>query len=547
MSAPSTLYRGGSLYCPADPFATALLVADGQVAWLGSDEAAVSHADAADEVVELDGALLTPAFVDAHVHVSMTGQALLGVDLSAAGSLMEALAIIETATRRRGGRPLLAHSFDETTWPEKRPPTRGELDRAAYGGVVYAPRVDVHSAVVSSSLAAASRARDHDGWNDSGLVRGDAHHAVRAAFARAVPPSERQSHREAALAAAAAAGIGSVHEMGAPHISSEDDLAAVVAAGARGNGPEVIPYWGELVADVDAARALASRLPVRGLAGDLCIDGSIGSRTAFLREPYEDAPQTRGSAYLTDAEVRNHVVACTRAGLQAGFHVIGDAAADTVLAGLRQAARTVGEPALRAAGHRLEHLEMVSAEAVEELGRYGVAASVQPAFDATWGGPSGMYAARLGADRSAPMNPFATMAGRGMPYALGSDSPVTPFAPWAAVAACVRHSNPTQRISARSAFLAHTRAGWRAAGVDDAGYLAVGLPATLAVWQVGDLVVQAPDDRIRTWSTDPRSGTPGLPDLSPGAPMPTALRTVVRGRTVFECKGALATSGRTRA
>ena len=92
-------------------------------------------------------------------------------------------------------------------------------------------------------------------------------------------------------------------------------------------------------------------------------------------------------------------------------------------------------------------------------------------------------------------------------------------------------------VAARSAFLAHTRGGWRAAGFDDRGYLDLGTPATFAVWAVGDLVVQAPDDRIQTWSTDPRSGTPGLPDLSPGAPMPSALRTVVRGRTVFDAGG----------
>ena len=65
------------------------------------------------------------------------------------------------------------------------------------------------------------------------------------------------------------------------------------------------------------------------------------------------------------------------------------------------------------------------------------------------------------------------------------------------------------------------------------------MPATYAVSQVGDLLVQAPEDRNQTTSTDPRSGTPGLPDLSPGAPAPTTLRTVVRGRTIFDT-GALA-------
>jgi predicted amidohydrolase YtcJ len=191
---------------------------------------------------------------------------------------------------------------------------------------------------------------------------------------------------------------------------------------------------------------------------------------------------------------------------------------------------------------------MVSRDGIERLVRLGVAASVQPAFDAYWGGDRGMYATRLGADRvhgraggdCGPMNPFASMMAAGMIVALGSDSPVTPFAPWEAVRACVNHHDASQQVSARSAFLAHTRGGWRAAGFDDRGYLDLGLPATFAVWKVGDLVVQAPDDRIQTWSTDPRSGTPGLPDLSPGTATPTCQRTVVRGRTVFD-SGALTT------
>ena len=117
---------------------------------------------------------------------------------------------------------------------------------------------------------------------------------------------------------------------------------------------------------------------------------------------------------------------------------------------------------------------------------------------------------------------------------------MTPVAPWEAVRACVNHRDPRQRISARSAFLAHTRGGWRAAGIDDRGLPGPRPAAQLRHLAVGDLVVQAPDDRIQTWSTDPRSGTPGLPDLSPGAALPTTLRTVVRGRTVFEREGALA-------
>jgi predicted amidohydrolase YtcJ len=109
---------------------------------------------------------------------------------------------------------------------------------------------------------------------------------------------------------------------------------------------------------------------------------------------------------------------------------------------------------------------------------------------------------------------------------------VTPVDPWGAVRAAVQHHTPESRLSARAAFSAHTRGGWRAARQDDVGELAPGAPATFAVWDVpGELVVQAPDDRVAGWSTDPRAGVAGLPDLS--APAPVCRRTVVRGRTVW--------------
>ena len=532
----STLYRHGFVYSPADPFATAMLVSDGQVAWVGSDEAAAGHADSADAVVDLDGALVTPAFVDAHAHLSQTGLARRGVDLSGTASLAEGLDRVEQAARASRGRPVYAHSFDEDRWVERRPPTGQELDRAGYGGSVYLVRVDGHSAVVSSALAAAAKLSGWPGWHSSGLVLGEAHHAAREAFAAARTAAQRRADIRDALAAAAAAGIGLVHEQAGPHLSSRDDLADVLAAGAGGAAPATLGYWAELAHDADHAARLLTETGARGLAGDLNVDGSLGSRTASLRAPYADGPG-RGAAYLSAEQVRDHVVACTRAGVQGGFHVIGDAGVDTAVAGLRAAAKALGAPAVRACRHRLEHVEMADAQAVATLADLGVVASVQPVFDARWGGEEGMYAARLGPRRALAMNPFADLAAAGVLLALGSDAPVTPFAPWAAVRACVNHHDPAQRISARSAFLAHTRGGWRAAGVDDRGYLAPGQPATFAVWAVRDLVVQAPDERIRTWSTDPRSGTPGLPDLSPGAPAPTCLQTVVGGRTVYQRHG----------
>src|SRR4051794_30294786 len=86
------LLRGGTIHSPEDPFATAMLVEDGKVAWLGSDSAAdVAHADSVDELVDLRGALVTPAFVDAHLHLTSTGLALAGLDLHDTVSLTDAL------------------------------------------------------------------------------------------------------------------------------------------------------------------------------------------------------------------------------------------------------------------------------------------------------------------------------------------------------------------------------------------------------------------------------------------------------------------------
>lgn len=523
----TTLLLGGHVYSPVDPFASAMLVEDDTIAWVGHDGAAEAHVESVDAVHRLDGALVTPAFVDSHVHLTSTGLALTGLDLSGTRTLAEALDRLERHARAARGGVVLGHGWDETAWPEQRRPTRGELDRASYGGVVYLSRIDVHSCVASSALlAAVPAAAGLTGYAEDGWLRQDAHHAVRAAAHDALRPSQLDQARREALRHAASLGVGSVHENGGPDINGPEDFCAVLELAGTFPGPEVVGYWGEL-----GGAERAAELGARGAAGDLFADGAIGSRTAYLRTVYADA-DTRGASYLDAEQVRDHVVACTEAGVQAGFHVIGDAAADEVVAGIVAAAERVGAEAVRAARHRLEHLEMLDAAALTHLSGLGVVASVQPVFDALWGGPSGMYAQRLGDGRAATLNPYAAMLDAGLVLAFSSDAPVTPMGPWEAVRAAVTHHQPEQRVTARAAFNAHTRGGRRAARQDTEGVLAPGSTATYAVWQTGDLVVQTPDSRVAAWSTDPRAGVPGLPDLSPGVAAPRCLRTVVRGTTV---------------
>jgi len=533
------LLRGGTIHSPEEPFATAMLVEDGAVAWLGSDSAAdVAHADSVDEIVELRGALITPAFVDAHVHLTSTGLIVAGLDLHDAPSLTAALDAIATfAAGIPAGEMVIGQGWDESRWPERRAPSLSELDRAVGGRPAYLSRADVHSALASSALiAAVPQVRGAAGFDESGQLRQQAHHLVRKAAFSMLSPGMRGELQAAARRRAAELGIGALHECGGPDISGEADFIQVLASSLELPGPEVFGYWGELSGERSAVEK-AAFLGAVGAGGDLFLDGAIGSHTACLAHPYADK-DTLGAAYATTEQVAAHVVECTQAGMQAGFHVIGDAAMTTLLDGFDAAAAKVGRDALYRIGHRVEHAEMIPAGGIQRLLDFGIVASVQPAFDAAWGGPDGMYVERLGAERAQAMNPFAALQKAGVPLAFGSDAPVTPLDPWGTVRAAAFHQTTEHRISVRAAFAAHTRGGWRALGAraTATGVLRVGEPATYAVWDVApeDVVVQAADERLSAWSTDPRSGVPGLPDLTPGRPLPTAARTVVRGRTVFD-------------
>lgn len=535
-----TLLRGGYVHTPADPHATALCLDGGTVVWTGDDDASVHFEDGADRVVELDGRLVTPAFVDAHMHLAQTGFAAAGVDLGTASSLGEALDAVASHARNSPAAVLLGFGWDETLWPEQRPFTREELDRATEGRSAFLSRVDVHSAVLSTAFLDACPDVVHAaGYHATGLVARDAHHAARDGLFRMTPTADREAAILRALEDAARHGIGMVHELGAPHICPPEDfgiLGALGEAAVRGDRaalPEAVGYWGSL--DVQQARGLGCA----GAAGDLCMDGSIGSRTSALHAPYADS-DTCGHLYLDAEQVAAHVVECTRSDLQAGFHVIGDRAVSELVAGFRAAAEVVGVPAIVQARHRVEHLEMATAEEMATLGSFGVTASMQPMFDALWGGDDSLYAQRLGVARARPMNAFASMNKAGVALAFGSDSPVTGLDPWAAVRAAAWHHTESERITVRAAFNAHTRGGWRAARRDEGGVIAPGAPASIAVWDVpGDLVVQTPDARIAAWSTDPRAGVPHLPDLHPDVELPTCVLTLVGGETAFEQPGAL--------
>ncbi len=502
-----------------------MAVTDGTVVWVGEDRPGRAlHPDA--EIIDLDGAFVGPGFVDTHVHTTALGLTLTGLDVAGTHSLRECLDLVRDYAATHDDTVIWGQGWDDTDWPDAdRGPTAAELDDAAPGRAVYLARIDVHSAACSTPLRAAAGLPGQD------PVTADDHHRIRAAARALLTVDQRARARTAALDRAAALGIVAVHECSGPDIAGRTDLTELLATE---HGVQVRAYWGQAATSADEATALLADTGAHALGGDLFVDGSIGSRTAWLTQPYTDRPHA-GTSYLDADAVAAHVRACTLAGIQSGFHVIGDAAVAAVVDGIGQVAAELGGPAVAARGHRLEHVEMLDADQIASLAAWGVVASVQPGFDAQWGGTDGMYARALGPDRAARMNPFAAMASAGVSLALGSDAPVTPLSPWDGLRAAVHHRTDGSGLSPRAAYAAATRGAWRAGGVRDglAGTLVPGAPASYAVWDAGDLIVTAAKDTVQRWSTDPRSRVPAMPRLDADAPNPVCLRTVHRGATIY--------------
>ncbi|BBY08984.1 amidohydrolase [Mycobacterium noviomagense] len=532
MPTPVRLLVNGRVHSPSHPEATAMAVRDGVVAWLGSDDVGRDQFPDAD-VADLDGGFVAPAFVDSHVHLTATGLTLTGLDLRCATSRRHCLKLITDYAAAYPGQPLWGHGWDESAWPENQPPTTADLDAALGDRPAYLTRIDAHSALASTGLrrlipglpAGRSAAAQQP-------LSGDAHHLARATARDLLTTTQLGEARAAALNAAAAAGIVAVHECAGPDIGGLDDWHQLRNTN---HAVEVIGYWGQAVTSPAQARAVVEATGAHGLAGDLFVDGALGSHTAWLHAPYHDAPDCTGVCYLDSDAITAHVRACTEAGVTAGFHVIGDAAVSAAVGALERVVDDLGVTAVARCGHRLEHLEMVSAAQAAKLGAWGVIASMQPNFDALWGGDDGLYARRLGIVRGTRLNPFALLASQGVPLAFGSDAPVTALDPWATVRAASAHRTPGSAVSTRAAFAAATRGGWRAAGVRDGltGTLVPGAPASYAVWEVDELDVSAPDDAVQRWSTDPRSRTPALPRLGPTDTLPRCRQTVHRGAVIY--------------
>ena len=490
----TTLFRDVSaIRLPGTARAEWLLVEDSTIAALG----AAGDEPAADRTIHGDGATLIPAFCDAHVHLPATGLYEIGMDFRGE-SRADAIVGGFKESAGRGEGVLFGGNFED---PLDRPLTRDDLDAAVGERAALLARADMHSCIVSSALlqnldveGLEGVDRDDDG-RPTGYLREKAASEAWSYLDRNLTAAQQKDAVIAAVRKAYSKGICSVHEMFVVEWRGWDswevftDAVADVAL-------EIVPYLG--TDEVDRVVELG----YHRIGGDFFLDGSFGSHTAWMREPYLTPPPEgsppNGIAYRSDEELLAYFTRAQERGLQVGVHAIGDAAIDQALTTWEKVAAEVGTEAVRALGHRIEHFECALDDHITRAAALGLKGSVQPAFDRFWGGPDGLYAARIGWDRAEQMNRFTTMLEAGIWLGAGSDSTVTPLDPFLQMASLRAHHVEEERMGRTLSLRLHTM-GSRRLGPAPAlcGSLEPGAPAELALLDT-DPVESSVEDLLET-------------------------------------------------
>jgi predicted amidohydrolase YtcJ len=415
-------------------------------------------------VIDAHGAALLPGLIDAHGHVMDLGafaSTLNLVGTTSIADLQQRLRDYAAANPDAGW--IQGFGWNQELWTEKRFPTAADLDAAVPGRPVMLERVDGHAVVANSAamkaagVTAATKApaggEIHDGLfvdAATGLIR------------KAVPePTDTQ--RDSAFQKAqdmllgfGGTGVGSMS-------TSLEDWNTFRRAGEAGRlNVRLMVY----LLGLDPLKSIPH--PTDWMYGDrlravgvkLFADGALGSRGAWLKQPYSDKLDSRGLQFHSDAEYLSLADAAAAAGFQVATHAIGDAAnAQVISAYEKLSAKYPGDRRWR-----IEHFQIVDPADIPRLKPTGIIASMQPTHQTS---DRLMAEKRLGPDRLKGAYAWQTVAKLGIPLAFGSDFPVESPNPFPGLSAAVSRQDingqppggwiPSERLSFAQALAAFTR------------------------------------------------------------------------------------------
>jgi predicted amidohydrolase YtcJ len=493
------------------PWADALAARDDRLVAVGSSAAVRKLVRPSTREIDAQGAMIVPGFIDSHIHFLEGGVGLSSVQLRGVTTRAEFVRrIAEFATTVPAGTWITNGDWDHEAWGGELP-RREWIDAVTPAHPVWLARHDHHMSLangVALRLAGVTRdtpdgeggviARDAAG-DPTGILKDNAEQLVD----RVLPPLSAGAERralEAAMRYVAAHGVTSVQ-----HVGTWEDLAAferLQAAGAlntRIHAAVPLATWERLRDRVAEHGRGDDWLRIGGLKG--FVDGSLGSHTAAMLEPYRDLPSDVGLLVNTPDDLRRWTTAADAAGLHVMVHAIGDRANRLQLDIFESVIRAHGSRDRR---FRIEHAQHLAAADIARFAALGVIASVQPYHVID----DGRWAERvIGHDRATRTYAFRALLDAGTRLAMGSDWPIAPATPLEGIYAAVTRSPldgtrpdgwiPEQRISVEEALRGYTiDAAFASFAERDAGSLARGKLADFALLD-RDLTPAAPDELRR--------------------------------------------------
>ncbi len=426
-----------------------------------------------ERTIDMGGRTMLPGLIDAHGHVVPLGAAALQLDLSDTNSLAEAQARIRAYAAANPDLPwIIGRGWNQERWNLGRFPTAADLDGIVGDRPVWLSRVDGHAGWANSVAMRTAGITPQTQSPDGGRIERDASSQPTGIFVDAAEalignhvPAPTPDQYDRALAESQrlllSTGVTAAADMG----TTVAERLAMDRAGEAGRlNIRVMSYasstdtlWG-VTETGPSPWQYGDRLRVVGIK--IYLDGALGSRGASLNADYRDAPGERGLAFLTDAALREQLIAAAVVGLQPAVHAIGDAANRQLLSAIEAVAeRYPGDRRWR-----IEHAQIVDPADLARFGRHGIIASMQPVHQTS---DMHMAEARMGLPRLQGAYAWRGMLDNHARLAFGSDFPVESPNPFHGLAAAISRQDaegrppegwlPQQRISITEALDAFTR------------------------------------------------------------------------------------------
>ena len=490
------------------------------------------------QIIDLGGHFVMPGFNDAHLHLDDAGMTKSSVDLTGVKSLEDLrVRLQQRVDEAKAGEWILGAGWDETLWPVKVAPTRWDLDEVSNGHPVFLVRIDGHIAVANTralqlgsvTLASRDPQGGHIDRNQNGEPTGILRETAQGAVHGAIPPPSHDQRRHAlelALADLAEHGVTSAQDFSPvwesfqiyEEMEKEGKLTARVTAW--------LPF-NDSIEELNRKRESHPQSDLMLHTGMLkgFMDGSLGSHTAALIEPYADEPKNSGLPRYEAAKLNEMTKERVLAGFQIGFHAIGDEGVQMALDAFAEAEKSAREANVKGPSGgdefrlRIEHAQVTTPAQIARFKELKIIASMQPSHlltDMRWAQD------RLGPKRAATSYAWLAFLNKGVPLAFGTDYPVEPVTPFRGLYAAITRKSedgkqeffPEQRLTVDQAIAAYTTGSAFAEFEEkEKGKLVTGMLADFVVLD-RDITASAAAKVLET----------------------KVLRTVMGGKTVYEAK-----------